>query len=120
MKTLLIALAIWLSASIQVSGQRAPVRFVPIDSISTIPSGQKVKLDFKTNEQSAGRYPRAYPSLRGARPIPEVQCGLAIQWIFLLINKGFNSLNIKARLWTGTYSWPKDLNRGPIRQDMYW
>lgn len=44
MKTLFIVLAIWKSTSIQVSGQKAPVRFVPIDSISTIPSGQKVKL----------------------------------------------------------------------------
>ncbi|MGC4023172.1 MAG: hypothetical protein QM734_15135 [Cyclobacteriaceae bacterium] len=64
-----ITLSLWaIFIIISASGQKAPVRFIPIDSISIIP---KVKLDFKTNEKNIGRYPRAYPSLRGARPVPE-------------------------------------------------
>jgi hypothetical protein len=57
--------------AISVSGQKAPVRFIPVDSISIVRPGQKVKLDFKTNELNIGGYPRTYASLRGAKHVPE-------------------------------------------------
>ena len=53
-----------------VNGQKAPVRFVPIDSISIVRPGQKVKLDFRTDSQDIIPYPSWYPSLRGAKRIP--------------------------------------------------
>jgi hypothetical protein len=49
---------------------RTPVRYIPIDSISIIRPGQKVKLDFKTKQEHIGPYPPAYPSLRGTRRVP--------------------------------------------------
>jgi hypothetical protein len=69
MRITLLLLTIFVSIS--ASGQKAPVRFIPIDSISLVRPGQKVKLDFKTNEKNIGRFPPAYPSLRGARRVPE-------------------------------------------------
>lgn len=57
--------------SLSVSGQGTPVRFVPVDSISVIRPGQKVKLDFKTKDPYVGHYQSKYPSLRGAKPTPD-------------------------------------------------
>ena len=50
--------------------QRAPVRFIPIDSISIIRKEQNVKLDFKTKDTNV-TFPRLYPGMKGARPVPE-------------------------------------------------
>lgn len=52
-----------------VSGQRAPVRYIPIDSISFVPPGQDVKLDFKGKIKNNIRVPTCYPWLRTATPI---------------------------------------------------
>jgi hypothetical protein len=52
--------------AMSVNGQeKAPVRYIPTDSISFVPTNKKVKLDFKTDKQKIGKYPSYYPSLRG-------------------------------------------------------
>ncbi len=66
MRTYLLLLTILTASS--VNGQRAPVRYIPIDSISIVSSGQDVKLDFKGRTKNNGRVPTAYPWLRTARP----------------------------------------------------
>ena len=49
------------------SGQRASVQYIPIDSISVIPTKVDVKLDFKGNTVNDGRVPTAYPWLKTAK-----------------------------------------------------
>lgn len=67
-----VILFVWtILISLSVSGQGARVRFVPVDSISVLRPGQKVKLDFKTKDRYVGHYQAIYPSLRGARPTPD-------------------------------------------------
>ncbi len=46
------------------------LKYVTVDSLKYIKSGQEVKLDFKTNDYKLN-YSRIYPSLKGAHPIPE-------------------------------------------------
>jgi hypothetical protein len=65
MRTYLILLTILIASSSR--GQKAPVRYIPIDSISTVPPGLDVKLDFKGKTVNNVRIRTAYPWLRTAK-----------------------------------------------------
>ena len=65
MRTISFTSILILLISTSVTGQ---LRYITVDSLSFIKSGQEVKLDFKTRNGD-WYYPPAYPSLRGSRYI---------------------------------------------------